>query len=150
MPVRVTPDQATSKWVSRLSGATTEIQQGVSRVTQAPGQAAAAKFQKWQQAIQESANKWRRNVAAVSLEQWQASMVNIGVPRVAQGAQAKQDKFQRFASEFFPHLERGVEAVSRMPDTTFEDRVQRAVAMMRHNRNFQRGGGGGAGMPPGA
>src|SRR5512143_2754835 len=138
--VRVTPEQATAKWVNRLSSATNEIQQGVARVQVAPGQAAAAKFQKWLQSVNDSANKWRRNVANVSLSDWQASMTNIGIPRIAQGAQQKQGKFERFAAEFFPHLERGISTVKAMPDTTFEDRIQRSVAMMRHNRDFRRGG----------
>lgn len=148
--VRVTPQQATDKWVTRLSGATQEIQQGVQNVQRAPGLAAAEKHQKWLQAVQEGANKWRRNVASVSLESWQRSMVNVGVPRIAQGAQQKRDKVQAFAEEFFPHLERGVAAVERMPDTTFEDRIQKAVAMMRHNRTFRRGGGAGGSTAPGA
>jgi len=138
--VRVNPSQATEKWVSRLSGATQEIAAGVQRVQTAPGMLAAAKYQKWLTAVQEGANKWRRNVAAVSLQDWQHLMTNVGIPRIAQGAQAKKGKFEHFASEFFPHLERGLSTVHAMPDTSFEDRVQRAVAMMRHNRTFRRGG----------
>ena len=140
MPVRTTPEQAAAKWQQRLSAATQDITNGVNRVTVAPGQQAAEKFQKWQQGVQEAAQKWRRNVARVSLEDWKQSMIQIGIPRVAQGAQAKQGKFQSFAQDFFAHLERGVSQIDAMPDTTFEDRVNRAVAMMRHNRDFKRGG----------
>lgn len=143
MAVRLTPDQAAAKWTTRLSASTQDIQQGVQRVQTAPGMLAAQKFQKWITGVQESANKWRRNVAAVSLDSWQASMINIGIPRVSQGAQAKQGKYTAFATQFFPHLERGIAQVKAMPDTTFEDRIQRAVAMMRHNRDFQRSGGSG-------
>lgn len=139
MPVRTSPEQATSKWVGRLQTETQDIQAGVQRVQVAPGQLAAQKHDKWLAAVNESAAKWRRNVGRVSLESWRASMINIGVPRVAQGAQAKQAKYQAFAAEFFPHLERGVQLVGQMSDTTFEDRIARAVAMMRHNREFKRG-----------
>lgn len=145
--VRVSPDQATSKWVNRLGAATQEITQGVQRVQQAPGQLAAAKFQKWQQGLAESAQKWRRNVAAVSLSDWQQAMTQYGIPRVAQGAQAKQGKYQRFAAAFFPHLEAGLSRIQSMPDTTFEDRVARAVEMMRHNRTFGGVGGASGGQP---
>lgn len=143
MPVRTSPSDATSKWVTRLSGATQEITAGVNAVTSAPGAAAASKFSKWQAAMTDPniQNKWKANVAAVSLQDWQASMVNIGIPRIAAGAQAKQGKYQAFAESFFPYLARGTQTVSAMPDTTFEARVQRAVAMMTWNHNFKRTAG---------
>lgn len=138
--VRVTAEQATAKWVSRLGAATTEIQQGINNVTVAPGQQAAAKFDKWMAGVQAGAQKWRRNVAAVSLEDWKSAALNVGVPRIAQGAQAKQGKYQKFAADFFPYLDQGVQKVKAMPDTDLNSRIQRAVAMMNHNAQFKRGG----------
>lgn len=143
MAVRVSPEQGSQKWQTRLSGATTEIQNGIDRVTQAPGQKAAAKRQKWLQNVQASQDKWARNVSAVSLEDWKNFFKNVGVPRIAQGAQAKQGKYTAFAQQFYPFLDRGIQQIEGMPDTTFEERVQRAVAMMRHNRNFKRSAGPG-------
>lgn len=140
MGVRVTADQAQAKWVNRLSGATTEIANGVDRVTQAPGTAAAAKSAKWEQNVLAAKDKWKARVASVTLDEWKSAMKEVGVPRVAQGAQAKQAKFGKFASEFFPHLERGLTTIDRMPDTTFEERVQKSIAMMRHNHSFKRSG----------
>lgn len=136
--VRVSPQDATTKWVNRLSGATQEITAGINRVTEAPGARAAAKKQKWIQAVQASQDKWERNVRAVSLEKWKDLFLKVGVPRIAQGAQAKQSKFTEFANQFFPYLEQGVQKVANMPDTTFEDRIQKAVAMMQHNHAFKR------------
>lgn len=138
--VKKSPQDATTKWVNNLSGATAEIQAGIDRVTEAPGLKAAAKSQKWIQAVQASQDKWKRNVAAVSLEQWKALFKGVGVQRIAQGAQAKQSKYTAFATQFFPYLEQGVNKVNAMPDTTFEERVQRSVAMMRHNHDFKRTG----------
>jgi hypothetical protein len=136
--VKVSPEDATAKWVSRLSGATAEITAGINRVTVAPGQLAANKKQKWIQAVQASQDKWERNVRAVSLEQWKSLFLEVGVPRIAQGAQAKKGKFTNFARQFFPYLEQGVQRVAVMPDTTFEERINKAVAMMRHNHEFKR------------
>jgi hypothetical protein len=143
MAVRGTPESIQAKWVTRISGATQEISAGVDRVTQAPGAAAAAKADKWLANVMSAKDKWKRNVGAVSLDDWKTYMKNVGVPRIAQGAQAKQNKVGNFLRDFIPHLERGIESVNRMPDVTFEDRVQKAVAMMRHNRNFRRTGGTG-------
>jgi hypothetical protein len=138
--VRVTPQSGSDKWKNRLSAATADIQAGIDRVTEAPGQKAAAKQQKWIQNVQASQDKWKRNVAAVSLEQWKSLFKNVGVQRIAQGAQAKQDKYTNFASQFYPYLDQGINKINNMPDTTFEERIQRAVAMMRHNRDFKRSG----------
>lgn len=140
MPVRVNAEQATRKWVDRLSGATTEIQEGIQRVDTAPGQKAVRKRDKWRNNLQAAEQKWVDNTGRVSLEEWKQAATEIGVPRIAQGAQAKQGKMLRFQTEFLPFLQRGVQAVEGMDDTTFEQRVQRSVAMMRHNRNFKRGG----------
>lgn len=130
------PQQVTSKWVERLGASTTAIQQGVQRVQEAPGVAAARKFDKWQAGIQAAGQKWRERVAGVSLAEWQQSMLQVGIPRVAAGAQAKQHKFEKFMAAFLPYLQSGVEKVRSMPDTTYEQRKQRALAMMDHNHAY--------------
>lgn len=134
---RVNPQEATSKWVSRLSAATSDITAGIAKVQTAPGQKAAQSYQKYQNNVQASFGKWKNNVAAVSLQSWQQAATQ-GVQRVAQGAQAKQSKYQDFAQQFFPVLDANVAKVQSMPNATFEDRVQRAVQMMRLNSNFKR------------
>lgn len=138
MAVRGTPNSIADKWKTRLSGATAEIQAGIQRVNVAPGQQAAAKKDKWLNNVQASQDKWTRNVSRVSLSDWQNAAINVGVPRIAQGAAQKVGKVESFMSDFLPHLERGQAAVRAMPDNTFEARVQRAVAMMRHNATFKR------------
>jgi hypothetical protein len=134
---RVTPQEGTAKWVSRLSGATAEIQAGIQKVQTAPGVQAAQSYQKYQNNVQAAFPKWKNNVQAVSLSQWQQA-ATAGVQRVAQGAQQKQGKYQSFAQQFYPFLDQNVAAVKAMPNATFEDRVQRAVAMMRKNSDFKR------------
>lgn len=141
MPVRATPTDATAKWVTNLSGSTERIKAGVARVTQAPGQKAAAQSQKWLQRVTASQQKWQQRVGSVSLQDWQSAMVDVGVPRVAQGAQQKQNKYTAFANEFFPYLSQGVARIDAMPSTTLEDNINRAIAMIRHNAGFKRGSG---------
>lgn len=141
MPVRATPSSATAKWVQNLSSATTQMQAGAMAVTQAPGQAAAAAADKWLTRVTQSKQKFATNVAAVSLASWQNSYVNIGIPRVAQGAQAKQGKYQAFAADFFPYLQRGVANIDAMPSTTLQDGIARAVAMIQYNAKYVRGSG---------
>lgn len=144
--VRVTPEQATTKWTSRLQQATTEMQQGVARVTKAPGADAAAKFDKWLAGVQAGAAKWRRNVANVSLQDWQNAMTNIGIPRVGQGATQKASKYTAFASDFYPFLGQAMARVNAMPDATFEQRLAKSTAMQQALHNYKRGGSSGVGM----
>jgi len=134
---RVTPQEGTAKWLQRLSGATSEVTAGIAKVTEAPGQAAVRSKQKYQNNVVAAFPKWERNTANVSLQSWQQAATQ-GASRIAQGAQQKQGKYENFASQFYPYLDQQVAKVKAMPNATFEDRVQRAVAMMRGNAAFKR------------
>lgn len=133
---RLDPTAATAKWVTNLGASTPSITAGVNAVTTAPGQLAAAQSAKWLQKIQASQAKWKKNVAAVSLAEWQNAMLTIGVNRIAQGAQAKQSKYQAFAASFFPYLQAGKAAIDKMPSITLEDGIARATAQIRYNANY--------------
>lgn len=138
---RITAAEAAEKWARRLSGATDDIRRGIEAVDTAPGAAAARKRGKWEQGVRDSGDKWERNVKRVTLEEWKRKALDVGLPRVASGAAANVDKTQDFFEEFIPHLDRGVAAIGSMPDATLEDRINRSVAMMRHNAGFKRGAG---------
>jgi hypothetical protein len=140
MPIRSDPQTATKKWVTNLSNSTTAIQAGVSRVQVSPGQSAARAADKWLAKVTQSRDKFARRVGSVSLGDWQNAMTQYGIPRVAQGAQAKQGKMNDFLTEFMPHLASGVAQVDAMPKNTLEDGINRAVTMIRHNASFQRKG----------
>lgn len=138
MPVRSNPQAATAKWVQGLSAATDRMIAGAQAVQTAPGIKAAAAADKWLQRVTAAKPKFIANVKAVSLQDWQSSFVNIGVPRVAQGAQAKQAKMQNFMTQWLPYLESGLQTIDKMPSTTLEDGIARATAMIRYNAKFQR------------
>lgn len=139
--VRVSPTQAADKWASRMQAATQEITQGVNAVTVSPGAAAAAKFDKWLANVQAAGAKWKRNVSAVQLSDWQHAMINIGIPRISAGVTAKKPKYEAFAAQFFTHLQQGLTQLATMPDTTQDQRIQKAVFMMQHNAKFVRNAG---------
>lgn len=139
MPVRSNPQAATQKWVQGLSAATDRMNAGAMAVTKAPGQAAAAAADKWLQRVTQAKAKFAANVSAVSLQEWQQAYTQIGIPRVAQGAQAKQAKVQNFMEQFLPYLARGVQTIDQMPSVTLEDGIARATAMIRYNSKFRKG-----------
>lgn len=130
------PASATTKWVNNLSNATSSITAGVNAVTVAPGAAAAAQVNTWLARIQQSAQKWAKNVGGVTLQQWQQSMISVGIPRIAQGAQAKQSKYLDFATKFYPYLAQGQAQVKAMPKVTLQDGINRAVFMIKHNAQY--------------
>lgn len=138
MPVRSSPQQATDKWRNNISAATERMTTGAQAVQEAPGLAAARAADKWLARVTASKDKFKTNVAAVPLASWQASFINIGIPRVAQGATAKQGKVLAFMNQWLPYLQTGVATIDKMPSVTLEDGVARATAMIRYNAKFKR------------
>lgn len=135
---KVTATQAAAKWASRLQASTTEITQGVQAVTVAPGQLAAAQKQAWLQRTTAAADKWAARVGAVSLQDWKDKMINVGIPRISQGATANQPKVAAFMTDFLPFLDNGVQQVKAMPKVTLQDGIQRAVAMINYTATYKR------------
>ena len=130
------PTSVANKWSQRLSAAGQAITDGVNAVKQAPGQAAAAQAAVWIARLQASQDKWVRNVSAVSLQSWQQAMITKGIPRIATGAQAGIPKMTAFMSQWLPYEQSGRNALP--PRGTIQQNIQRAVAMMQYNANFQR------------
>lgn len=139
MPVRSTSTDAAAKWLANLSAASGRMQTGAMGVTKAPGLAAAAAADKWLAKVTAAKGKFAARVQSVSLQDWQNAYINVGIPRVAQGAQAKQNKVQAFFDEFLPYLQRGMATIDNMPSVTLEDGIARASAMIRYNAKFKRG-----------
>lgn len=138
--LKKSPAAATAKWVEKLSATGPEMEAGVMAVTEAPGVAAARERQKWAQRVRESEAKWATNVQRVSLADWQKSMKEIGIQRVASGAQAKQGKMLAFATEFYPFLEQVRSRIKAMPSTTPQQRIARMVANAEAIKGFKRSG----------
>lgn len=140
VPIRSDAATATQRWVTNLSNSTQAMTNGVNRLTKSPGASAAQAADKWLAKVTQSKDKYQRRVGSVTLADWQNSMTQYGIGRVAQGAQAKQGKMQSFMQEYLPYLSAGVAQVDAMPKNTLEDGINRAVAMIRHNAGFQRKG----------
>lgn len=138
MPVRATADQASAKWLQNLQASTARMTSGAQNVSVAPGQQAAKAVEKWATNTLAAKQKFATNVAGVSLQAWQNAYINIGVPRVSSGAQAKVGKVTNFMNQFLPFLQTGVAKIDAMPSTTLEDGIARATAMIRYNATFKK------------
>ena len=136
-----TAEQASAKWLQNLSASQSEMQAGVQATTVSPGQLAAAKVQKWQNALNDPATvaKWVRNVqAGGSLSAWQAAMENYGISRAIQGAQQKQAKYTNAMNSVLPFIYTLRAQVRQMDDTTPAAREQRMLTFVRGMRQYKR------------
>lgn len=138
MPVRADATMATAKWLQNLGNATDRMKTGATNVTVAPGAKAAAAADKWLLRVQNAKQKFITNTGRVSLQEWQNAYINVGIPRVSQGAQAKQAKYTAAMADFLPYLAQGVAKIDAMPKTTLQDSIARATAMIQHNANYKR------------
>lgn len=139
MAVRGTAASITEKWASRTAGATQQVIEGVARVTEAPGMKAARQRQAYLANVQAKADKWERNVGAVTLQEWQ-SATSAGANRIAAGVAAKKGKMEGFLREFIPHVERVQQQVNTMPRGSFEQNLNRMIENARGMAAFKRTG----------
>lgn len=135
------PTAATAKWVSRMQAAGPQITEGVNAVTTAPGVAAAKQVNTWLAKIQASAQKWAKNVAAVSLSDWQTAMTQRGIPAISTGVTAKQGNYQAFAAKFFPYLAAGAATINAMPTDSLSASIAKASAQITYNSKYTGGNG---------
>lgn len=140
---RVNAQQWLDRWGTGLSGAGQRVKDGVARVAQAPGQAAAAKQEKMRAGINAAidSGKWAKNVGSVSLASWQTSMTTTGITNMSTGVQkAKQNKVAKI-QQMLDDNDAALAAIANMPSDTFEQRVQRSVAYQHARRTIaqQRG-----------
>lgn len=135
--IKGSPQDIQAKWLRNIQAATPDVQAGIARVTTAPGQQAAAQKQAYINNVVAQQDKWARNVGAVSLQQWQAAATS-GVARIAQGAQAKQDKVGAHLQAFLPFLQRGMDQVNAMPRGTLEQNLARMLTMVRYTAGYKR------------
>lgn len=137
---RVTASQFQEKHANNLKASTTYITQGIERVTESPTLKAAAKKDKMRAGILKAIDdgKWENGLKRVSTEQWKQAAIEKGIPRIAAGIDGAKDKVVAFAEQLLPHIDAGVSKVSKMPDVTLEDSIQRMTTMTRHMASFKR------------
>jgi hypothetical protein len=124
-----------------MQAAGQQITEGVNAVTVSPGVKAAAQANAWIAKLQASVEKWKRNVGAMTLADWQNAMINRGIPAISAGVQAKSGNYQAFAAKFYPYLQTGVTHVKTMPKGTLADGIARATYMITYNSKYTGGNG---------
>ena len=135
-----TAEDVANKWAQNISNAQQGMTAGVQRVSVAPGVAAANQKQRFVTAMQDPAtfDKWERGVRSVSLGAWQQSMLTLGIPRAAQGAQQKKDKFVSAMTALLPYVDNLRTTVRALPNNTQADREARMLAWSRGMRQYRK------------
>jgi len=137
MPMK-SPQSITQKWQNGVSSAGTAWADGINAITDNPMAKAADKKTTWLQRIQASADKWERNLRAVDFGTWKRQTVAVGQANYTNGANKGAPKYLQFISLFISHLTDGINQLKQMPNGTLDERIQRAVFMMRHNAKYGR------------
>lgn len=121
------------KWSRRLKAAGPDIQNGIKRVTVAPGVKAAAQAQVMLNNLAARVNDgtWARRVGSVSLADWQNAASTKGVQRLTAGVDAAQQKVQMMAQKLLSAVDGAVAAVNATPRGDIEANINRAVTFMR-------------------
>lgn len=135
----LTPEQFREKHARRLKGSIEDIRRGIQGVTEAPGIKAAEKADKMLANLTEAvtSGKWAANIASVSLEDWQDSMINKGLGRIPAGIDGAAAKVEAFADQLLAYQKSLKSEVDRMPDLTLEDSIAKMVAWTRGMSKFR-------------
>jgi hypothetical protein len=121
-------------WANKLGAAGAKVQAGVESVRTAPGAAASRQASVWQANTAAAVAKYSRNVAAVSLSDWQQATITKGIPRLASGAAAAVPRMTLFLSKFLPFVESAKQALP--PRGSYEQNKARMNAMVDATHKF--------------
>jgi len=137
---KLTATEFQEKHARRLKASTEDMRRGIDRVTESPTAKAASKQDKMLANLTASvqSGKWAAGLKRVSLEEWKRKTRDVGVNRVAAGIDAAKDKVVAFAEDLLPHIDRGKEKISAMPDITLDDSINRMTSFIRHMAGFKR------------
>lgn len=131
MPVNTTTNQVAASWQKGMAGASTKYKAGVSRVTVAPGQQAAAAKDRWLSGVQAAVTTFARRSMAVSLGDWQAAAATKGAARLASGAAAAQPKFQAAMAKLLPVITSVVKSLPAKGARGSETNINRSSEFQR-------------------
>lgn len=138
--VMLTPDQFADKHARNLKASIQDIQQGINNVTEAPTAKAAKAQTKMLQNLTNSVNsgKWAARLNSVSVEDWKSAAINKGLPRIASGIDGARAKVVDFASQLLPYEANLQAQVTKLPNLTLEDSINRMTTFVRGMAKFQR------------
>lgn len=138
MPAMKTPQQVAQKWQRNIAGAAESIRQGVMAVTQAPTQKAAQALDRaatnYVEAI--TSGRTQRKLNAVTLQDWQKSVLDKGISRMTSGATAAMPKMEKFLTAWLPQMAAASQEVQSMPKNNLDEALQRVRRIAEIGKQF--------------
>ena len=130
---RLTAQEYVQKHATRLKGAVRDIEQGVDRVTESPGAAAARQVDLMVQKINEAhtSGRLQASLENIDLGEWKAAMKKKGVGRIAAGVDAAMVKNTRTAQNLLSAVDDAVGQVNQTPRGSLEDNIGRMTTFVR-------------------
>ena len=130
---RTTGAQWAEKHARRLKAATEDIRNGVARVTEAPGAAAARAEARMKDNLIKSIDDgtWRTQVSRVPLAAWQEATGRKGVDRIASGVDGALERNKMVGEELMKAVDTAVAEANKTPRGSLEDNINRMNAYVR-------------------
>lgn len=131
MNTNITPAEFANNWQSGSTNAVQKTIAGVNRVTESPTEKAADAVDRQVAGVQRAAQSGKTEAALrkVTLQEWKSKTAQKVGERMAGGVAAAKGKMQQFGEYLIPTLNSGMSTVNAMPATTFQERMQKMVAM---------------------
>lgn len=135
----LTPSQVAEKWARNLAGSAEQIRTAVGQVSVSPGEAAISQKQSYLDGVNRafSDGTYERGLRSFTLQDWQRSMVEKGVPRIAGGATAAKPKVDSFMGQWLPLQDELSRRVAAMPKGSLQDAQARAAFAIQYNAGFR-------------
>lgn len=130
---KVNAQQYVQKHSQRMKQSLEYIRDGINRVQQAPGEAAAQQQDRMLQGVTEAVNsgRWAERVRSVPLSEWKEKTANLGVNRISAGLDASASKNVAMAQKLLQAVDGAASEARSMPKGGIEDSIARVSTFIR-------------------
>lgn len=135
------------KWAERSAAAEADWARGVEQTQVDVTARAADRREEWLRRVSESAQKWEKNLRAVSLADWKKMTLAKGRGVYANRVRNSQDKFQRFMQNWLIFQSSVADQLTKLPRGTLEQNIARSAYVIRASKAFSKDGSGVAPAP---
>ena len=136
-----TPEQIAEKYGRRVAGAGQDYASGVQSPSRDWASATAAAEPRWKASLQEamSSGAFARGVSAAGSAKWQERAATVGAQRYVAAAPEAAARYAAVAGKVMQAAGAARDAANRLPNTTQEQRLQRAMAAMKATSSYWKG-----------
>lgn len=128
--INLTNAQFAQRWKDGIQNSSAKTKAGIEAVTEAPGVKAAEQADLWLQKVTASKDKYKRNVAAVSLSDWKTAAITKGIPAMATAATLGAKRVEAVAGKIISTINTAVESLPAR-GATLEQNINRVTHMAR-------------------